>query len=78
MARYLLDTNVVLRAAAPKSTHYPIAVQAIGRLLSRGEELLLAPQVVMEFWAAATRPVDVNGYGWTSKMAQHSDLASTA
>ncbi len=70
MARYLLDTNVVLRAAAPKSVQYPVAVQAIGRLLARGEELLLAPQVVMEFWAAATRPVEVNGYGWTSKIAE--------
>jgi predicted nucleic acid-binding protein len=45
-------------------------MRAIGRLLSRGDELMLAPQVLMEFWAAATRPVDVNGYGWTSKEAE--------
>jgi predicted nucleic-acid-binding protein len=49
MARYLVDTNVLLRAAAPKSTQHALAVQAIKRLVSQGEELLIAPQVLMEF-----------------------------
>ena len=70
MARYLLDTNVLLRAAAPESPQYPTAVAAVKQLLSRGEELLIAPQVVMEFWAVATRPVDVNGYEWSSQTAE--------
>ena len=61
MARYMLDTNVLLRAAAPKSVHHAAAVQAIKRLLAGGDELLLAPQVLVEFWCAATRPVEVNG-----------------
>jgi hypothetical protein len=46
MARYLLDTNISLRVAAPKSNHHAVAMQAIGRLLSRGNELMLAPQVL--------------------------------
>jgi predicted nucleic acid-binding protein len=66
MARYLIDTNVLLRAAAPKSDHFAAAVEAIKRLASRGEELWLAPQVLIEFWVAATRPVAVNGYGWSA------------
>ena len=70
MARYLVDTNVFLRSAAPKSIHHVVAVQAMKRLASRGEELLLAPQVLMEFWAAATRPVEVNGYGWSAGTAE--------
>jgi predicted nucleic acid-binding protein len=70
MARYLLDTNVLLRAAAPKSVHHAAAVEAIKRLLAGGDELLLAPQVLVEFWSAATRPVEVNGYGWLAKDAE--------
>ena len=70
MARYLIDTNVLLRAAAPKSVHFAAAVEAIKQLASRGDELLLAPQVLMEFWAAATRPVAVNGYGWSAAEAE--------
>jgi predicted nucleic acid-binding protein len=70
MARFLIDTNVLLRAVAPQSTHFAAAVESIKRLASRGEELLLAPQVVMEFWAAATRPLEVNGYGWSAAIAE--------
>ncbi len=53
MARYLIDTNVLLRAAAPKSSQHAEAVQAIKRLVSRGEEPLLTPQVLVEFWSVA-------------------------
>ena len=70
MARYLLDTNVLLRAAAPGSAHYAAAVGAIRRLLAAGEELLLAPQILVEFWSVVTRPIEVNGYGWTPKDAE--------
>ncbi|MGO8748767.1 MAG: type II toxin-antitoxin system VapC family toxin [Thermoguttaceae bacterium] len=55
MARYLLDTNVLLRAVAPKSVHHAAAVEAVKRLLARRDELFLAPQVVVEFWSVATR-----------------------
>jgi predicted nucleic acid-binding protein len=70
MARYLLDTNIILRIAAPMSPQYPITTRTVEQLLLRGEQLLLAPQIVMEFWAAATRPLDVNGYGWSAKRAE--------
>lgn len=30
--------------------------------------LVLAPQVLVEFWVVATRPVDVNGFGWTTEI----------
>ena len=70
MAQYALDTNVLLRAAAPTSAHHTAAVEAIKRVLARGDELFLAPQVLVEFWSVATRPVEVNGYGWTAKDAE--------
>jgi predicted nucleic acid-binding protein len=59
MARYLLDTNVLVRAAAPKSAHHAAAVESIKRLLARGDEVFLVPQVLVEFWSVATRPVEV-------------------
>ena len=66
MAQYLIDTNVLLRLVVPKAAQHSHAAQAVKTLLARGEELLLAPQVLMEFWSVATRPQDVNGYGWTA------------
>jgi predicted nucleic acid-binding protein len=70
MARYLTDTNVLLRAAAPKSAHHVAAVESIKRLLARGAEVFLVPQVLVEFWSVATRPIEVNGFGWSAKDAQ--------
>ena len=47
MVQYALDTNVLLRAAAPTSTHHAAAVEAVKRLLAGGEGLipLLIPLV---------------------------------
>jgi predicted nucleic acid-binding protein len=64
MTRYLIDTNVLLRSAANTSARNPVAAGAIGVLLAQGNELLLATQVLMEFWSVATRPIAVNGFGW--------------
>jgi predicted nucleic acid-binding protein len=64
MSRYLVDTNVLLRGAANTSAHNPAASGAVARLLGEGEELFLVPQVLIEFWSVATRPVEVNGFGW--------------
>ncbi len=70
MARWLLDTNVVLRSSAPTSAAHPTATAATKKLLAAGDELLLAPQVIMEFWASGTRPTDANGYGWSAATAE--------
>ncbi len=70
MARYVIDTNVLLRLVVPAAAQHPQAAHAVKTLLARGEELLLAPQVVMEFWSVATRPLDVNGYGWTAAQTE--------
>lgn len=64
MARYLIDTNVLLRIALNTSAQHAVAVDAIAVLLGRGDEVYLAPQVLTEFWCVATRPADVNGLGW--------------
>ena len=65
MTTYLLDTNVVVRLLEPSAPEHKLVVETIRRLLVDGHALVLAPQVLTELWVVATRPVDVNGFGWT-------------
>lgn len=63
--RYLLDTNVVMRFCNASDVQHRLATDAISRLLVQEDECLLTAQVLVEFWVVATRPVNVNGLGWT-------------
>lgn len=65
MTRYLLDTNVVMRFCNSSDVQYSLAVDAISRLLAQEDECLLTAQVLVEFWVVATRPIEVNGLGWS-------------
>jgi predicted nucleic acid-binding protein len=65
MTRYLLDTNILLRASDRTSSSYPLAVNAVARLISQQHECVITAQVLIEFWVVATRPVEVNGLGWS-------------
>ena len=67
MATYLADTNLLLRLADPASLQHSIATQSLAGLLARSDEVFLTPQNFIEFWAVATRPVEANGFGWTSE-----------
>lgn len=67
MATYLADTNLLLRLADPASPQHPVATDALARLFRQGNEVFLTPQNFIEFWAVATRPVEVNGFGWNSE-----------
>lgn len=67
MATYLADTNLLLRLADPASPQHPIAANALAQLFRDGHEVSLTPQNLIEFWAVATRPVEANGFGWTSE-----------
>jgi predicted nucleic acid-binding protein len=42
-----------------------LATDAISHLLAQEDECLLTAQVIVEFWVVATRPIEVNGLGWT-------------
>ena len=64
MSTYLLDTNVVVRLMEPSAPEHTLVKEAIRRLVLDGNSLVLAPQVLTELWVVATRPVDVNGFGW--------------
>ncbi len=65
MAKYLLDTNIVLRFSNPSDSQHYLATEAVATLLRQGNECYLAAQILIELWVVATRPVDVNGLGWS-------------
>lgn len=65
MTKYLLDTNVVLRFSNPSDTQHSLATEAVATLLLQGNECYLTAQILIELWVVATRPIDVNGLGWS-------------
>jgi len=75
VARYLLDTNVVLRLTDLESPQNTLVTEAIATLLEQQNVCVLVSQILIELWVVATRPVEVNGLGWsisktTDEMAQ--------
>jgi len=64
MTRYLLDTNIILRARDTSASNYQLAVDAVSQLLAQNIECVITAQVLIEFWVVATRPIEVNGLGW--------------
>ena len=65
----IADTNIWLRLADDRSVQHPVVKQALTSLLARRARLHLVPQNIVEFWAVATRPQDVNGFGWSVERA---------
>jgi predicted nucleic acid-binding protein len=67
---YLLDTNVLLRWAQPHHPLNPVCVAAVSALAAAGEDVFVTPQNLIEFWNAATRPFERNGFGMTPAQAE--------
>jgi predicted nucleic acid-binding protein len=67
MAKYLLDTNVILRLSNPSDDQHELVTEAIATLLTQGNECYLTAQVLIELWVVATRPINVNGLGWSAE-----------
>src|SRR5262249_21366576 len=70
----LLDTNVLLRSIEPGHRDHQTSVDAVDSLRQRGHELVIAPQVLYEFWSVATRPIANNGLGMSPSDA-HAELS---
>jgi predicted nucleic acid-binding protein len=66
---YLLDTNILLRLIQPEHPMYSLAVNAIVILHQQEASLCMTPQNLIEFWAVATRPLNVNGLAMTVETA---------
>jgi predicted nucleic acid-binding protein len=67
MTQYLLDTNVISRFCNAADVDHALVIEAIAQLLNQGDDCVLTPQVLIEFWVVATRPTEVNGLGWTAE-----------
>ena len=66
---YLVDTNIILRSA---DRLHPACGQARGAmkvLFRQGHRLCIAKQSLLEAWVVATRPRNVNGFGYSSESA---------
>lgn len=67
MTKYLLDTNIIVRFSNPDDDRHQLVSEAVATLLMRSDECCLTAQVLIEFWVVATRPIDVNGLGWSAE-----------
>ncbi|ODG96777.1 twitching motility protein PilT [Nostoc sp. KVJ20] len=65
MTHCLLDTNILLRSRDIASPDYNLVDRTIRYLISNNHRCFITSQVLIEFWVVATRPVAVNGLGWT-------------
>ena len=59
--RVLIDSNVLLRVYKPDDRDHVVALESLARLRERGDEPVLVPQVLYEFYVVATRPLEQNG-----------------
>ncbi len=65
-ALVVVDTNVLLAATDRSRTAHPAAIRFINEDERR---LALTPQIVREYLAVTTRPVDANGFGLSGEDA---------
>lgn len=70
MARYLLDTNILLRVDDAISEQSRLARQAFETLISQDHACFITSQVIGEYYSVATRPISSNGFGWGSEKGQ--------
>lgn len=67
---YLSDTSVILRLNEPSNPISEVVEECLNKLAQAGEELVIVPQILVEFWVVATRPKDVNGLGFSVDEAE--------
>jgi len=64
MKKFLLDTNILLRSCDPENTNYNLVANTINKIIIKGGLCYVTSQVLVEFWTVASRPIEVNGFGW--------------
>jgi predicted nucleic acid-binding protein len=67
----LVDTNVLLRRTQPAHPSHIVAVESVARLVASGMPVYFTLQNIAEFWNVATRPVAVNGMGFSITETLH-------
>lgn len=61
--RILIDTNVFARAAQAAHPQHQAALAALKAVNAQGNQACIVPQVIYEYWAVCTRPIEANGLG---------------
>jgi predicted nucleic acid-binding protein len=61
-----VDTSILVRMADAADPHHVRVWQAVQDLKVAGQDLVIVPQNIYEFWAVATRPASANGLGLTT------------
>jgi predicted nucleic acid-binding protein len=64
---YLLDTNILIRTISPNDPMHIETIAAIDILNASREQVIIAPQNLIELWNVCTRPAERNGLGFTSE-----------
>jgi predicted nucleic acid-binding protein len=59
----LADTSILVRLSDYTSAYRELCERAIQESLQYGVTLYLAVQVIIEYWAVSTRPLEANGLG---------------
>jgi len=59
----LADTNILLRRVNRNDAQYKEVRTALSDLRQRGHRVCVVPQIIVEFWNVASRPLDRNGLG---------------
>ena len=62
-ARWLLDTNILLRLGKSDDRRHPMVSAAVRALVVEDARLCFTSQILGEFWNASTRPREQNGFG---------------
>jgi len=66
----LVDSNILLRAALRDDPDHALVRSALAKLISADTALYFTHQNIAEFWNAATRPVEMNGFGLSVEDAE--------
>ncbi len=69
MSTYLVDTNILARLVVRADPLRSVVKAAIGMLKAEAAVLRVAPQTIIELWAVATRSVEANGLGLSTRRA---------
>ena len=68
--KVLLDTNILSRIVEPGHVQHRAVLDATDTLGKQKHDLVLVPQILYEFWAVCTRPLNANGLGKTVAEAE--------
>ena len=74
-ARYLIDSNILIRWVQTGDPGFPVADAALEQLMLSNADLCYTSQNIGEFWNALTRPAVRNGYGLSPEEVDRSAIS---